>query len=106
MRGILADINLRGHFRALVHLLEGDDWREIWTSLDLKVHTFASLGLALDASDLAIWQVCQQQDVVFVTGNRNQAGPNSLEEVIRTRNTAESLPVITVADLDRLRLER
>jgi hypothetical protein len=39
---------------------------------------------------------------VLITGNRNQAGPTSLEAVIHTSNTPWSLPVLTIGEPQRL----
>jgi hypothetical protein len=44
--------------------------------------------------------------LVLVTGNRNDDGPDSLEAVIRNENQLDSLPVITIADPDRMLRDR
>lgn len=106
MQGILADVNLAGQFRSLLFILESEEWREIWTSLKLTVQSFPSLGLSWGASDHEIWFACQQNQLVLITANRNHDGPESLEAVIRSSNSKESLPVLTVADPDRLRTDR
>src|SRR5207253_7633078 len=80
--------------------LEDDAWRELWHSLDLEVTTFREIGLAADASDAVIWQTCQNQELVLITGNRNKDGPDSLEATLRTQNTSESLPVFTIGSPD------
>ena len=67
---------------------------------------FESLGLARDAADKLVWQRCQERDVVLVTANRNRRGPDSLEETIRTLNTRQSLPVITIASPERIARDR
>jgi len=102
MRAILADVNVRGHMSALLTHLQGDRWRELWDSLNLSVETFAALGLALNASDRLLWHTCQEQEIVFVTGNRNHDGPESLEAAIRELNLPHSLPVFTLADTQRI----
>jgi hypothetical protein len=40
--------------------------------------------------------------MILITGNRNAEGPDSLEVTLRMCNTAESLPVFTIADVDRV----
>jgi len=40
--------------------------------------------------------------MVLLTANRRKKGVDSLEQVIREENTPTSLPVITVAQVDRL----
>jgi hypothetical protein len=37
-----------------------------------------------------------------VTGNRNDDGPDSLEATIRNENQPDSLPVITIANTERV----
>jgi hypothetical protein len=46
--------------------------------------------------------MCQRDGLILLTANRNQDGPASLEATIRSRATATSLPVITLADAVRL----
>src|SRR5215471_5085233 len=84
--------------RVLVNILEGEDWREFWSSLDLAVLTFRDVNLSQQTPDAVIWQTCQQEQMVLVTANRNADGPDSLEVTLRTQNTATSLPVLTIAD--------
>jgi hypothetical protein len=42
----------------------------------------------------------------MITGNRNAAGPESLEMTIRQRHTPNCLPVLTLADPDRIQRDR
>jgi hypothetical protein len=48
--------------------------------------------------------VCQQRQVILITANRNEDGPDSLETTIRDSSTSVSLPVFTLANVDRIRL--
>ena len=98
MPGIMSDNDIQGHFGELLNFLESDYWREIWDSLGLTVETFETQELARDAPDIVLWQSCQQHQILLVTCNRNQEGPESLETAIRTWNEASSLPVFTLAD--------
>lgn len=102
MKAILGDINIQGHVRALVPILESTDWREVWTFLNLPLLTFRDVGLALKAKDAVVWQVCQEQEIILLTANRNADDADSLETTIRLRNTANSLPVFTIADADQV----
>ena len=106
MWGIVPDANCEGHFRVLLRLLHNETRREVWHFLNLAVLTFDELGLPADASDREVWKGCQQRDVVLITANRTAAGPNSLEAVIQTSNTPESLPVVTLANVERIRRDR
>jgi len=98
MRGILADHNIEGHFRALIAIWETAPWREVWTELHIAVESFGSLGILPDASDTELWQACQSRRVVLLTANRNDDGPDSLEATIRRYNMETSLPVFTLAN--------
>jgi hypothetical protein len=102
MAGLLADINVKGHFDLVLGVFAEDCWRKIWASLSLTIQTFRSLGLPFNASDVVVWQTCQQHQLVLVTGNRNRRGPESLEEAIATLNTPQSLPVFTFANPPRI----
>jgi hypothetical protein len=102
MRGLLADINILGHLRALIAVLEDDYWRDVWHSLNLPLYSFRDFGLATNASDALVWQKCQDEELVLLTGNRNSDGPDSLEAVLRAKNTPACLPVFTVGDTERV----
>jgi hypothetical protein len=106
MRGILADINVGKQRDAVLTIWASDTWRDLWSGLGLVVENFPGLGLAFDASDAVIWRTCQREGLVLVTGNRNQRGPDSLESVIQDENQPDSLPVITLADADRVLRDR
>jgi hypothetical protein len=106
VRGILADINVRGQVRAIVSIWNSDVWREIWLGLGLSRESFASLGLSVEASDAHIWRTCQREKLVLITANRNDEGPKSLESVIRDENQPDSLPVITIANANRVMQDR
>jgi hypothetical protein len=99
--GLIADLNLEGHFRVLLRLLEEASRRELWSALGWTVATFESLGLPRTATDVAVWAACQQRQFVLFTGNRNDEGPDSLEAAIRELNKSDSLPVFTLGNLDR-----
>jgi hypothetical protein len=102
VRAILSDSNIEGHLRLLLAHLESPTWREIWHSLNLTVYQFADLRLAKDASDAELWQACQNRGVILITANRNAEGPDSLEATLRARNAPDSLPVLTLANADRI----
>ena len=83
-----------------------DTWRELWTGLELSVVSFPALGLSYNAPDTLIWRTCQREELVLITGNRNDEGAESLEATIRNENQPDSLPVITIADQDRVLQDR
>jgi hypothetical protein len=102
MRGILPDANIDGVWTVLYRRLVGKRWREVWLSFDLEIETFASFQLPRNTSDAVVWQLCQDQGLCLITANRNENAPDSLEATIRARNSATSLPVLTVADYWRI----
>ena len=102
MKAILSDVNIEGHVQVLVNILESAAWQGMWTLFNLPVYTFRDLGLVPETPDVALWQVCQQQEIILITANRNNDGPDSLESAIRTMNTVHSLPVFTIADADQV----
>jgi hypothetical protein len=106
VRGILADINVGAQVRGLVSIWTSDTWRELWNDLGLVVEDFPALGLAYNALDSVIWRTCQREGLVLITGNRNKRGPDSLEAVIQNENQPASLPVITIADTERVLQDR
>ena len=70
----------------------------MWESLQLEVESFERLGIPHDTSDHDLWQLCQQREIILLTANRHDEGPDSLEATIRTLNVPSSLPVVTIAD--------
>jgi hypothetical protein len=106
VKGIAADADVQGQFAVLLTIFRSTEWREFWEPLRLSVVTFADLGLGLETPDRLVWEVCQREEIVLLTGNRNAEGPDSLEQTIRRDGRATSLPVITLADSKRLLRER
>jgi hypothetical protein len=106
MRGILADINVVAQVEALVFIWTSDTWRELWLDLGLVLETFPTLGLSYDAPDALIWRTCQRKELVLITGNRNRRGPDSFEATIQAENQPDSLPVVTIANTDRVVRDR
>ena len=106
VHGILADANCEGHLALLLGLFQ-QNWRqEVWEFLSLAQVSFADLGLPPDASDREVWEVCQRAQVILVTANRNDEGPESLEFTIQQHNTPQSLPVFTLANDQRVLRDR
>jgi hypothetical protein len=102
VKGILADNDVRGQVEYLVILMQAEPWREFWQDLGLALLHFEDMGLSSTATDLVVWKRCQADGVVLITGNRNLSGPYSLEATIRLHNTADCLPVFTIADVRKL----
>ena len=102
MPGILADANIEGHVAVLVRALQRQPLRELWESADVPVFTFEMLEWPRNLDDLSLWLQCQERDIVLLTGNRNLESPLSLEAAIRQRGNEQSLPVLTLANPDRV----
>ncbi len=102
MLRIMSDNDVQGHVSRLMDICQSATWAELWRDLECVLCTFEDLSLRADASDTTIWQTCQDNEVLLITGNRNAEGPESLEVTIGQRNTADCLPVLTLADPDRI----
>ena len=102
MPAIMADHDIEGQVRALLRLLTSAAWHEVWHGLVMRVESFASLGLPENTSDAALWQFCQTQQIILITGNRNKAGTDALVAVIEWSNTSISLPLLTIGTPPRV----
>jgi hypothetical protein len=102
MPAIMADHDIEGQVRALLRLLTSAAWYEVWHGLAMRVESFASLGLPENTPDAALWQFCQAQQIILITGNRNKVGTDALEAVIARNNTPTSLPVLTIGTPPRV----
>jgi hypothetical protein len=102
MPRLLSDHDVQGQVSRLMDLCQLPPWVDLWRELDCTMWTFEAFGLPVEATDAAIWQVCQAHNILLITGNRNAESPESLEMTIRQRNTPQCLPVLTLADPDRI----
>ncbi len=105
MLRILSDNDVQGHVSRLMDICQLLPWVELWRALECILCTFEDIGLPEDTTDAVIWQACQDNEILLITGNRNAEGPESLEMTIRQRNTPNCLPVLTLADPDRIQRE-
>ncbi len=106
MPGLLADINVQGHVDLLRLVLESSEWAGLWAGLQTTMYTFAGVGLARDAPDAEVWRLCQERQLLLVTANRNRESEDSLEATLQREQTADSLPVLTLADPEQVRHSR
>jgi hypothetical protein len=102
MPGLLADVNAEGYVDALVAACQSPGWNAVWTALHVRVSSIQALGLPKTTADDVLWRACQQNDLLLITANRNAKGPSSLVQTIARECTSASLPVLTLADGDRL----
>jgi hypothetical protein len=99
---LLVDANLDGHAELLAMRLGTEPWREWRDYLDIRFLHFEQAGLDRKSKDDAVWQFCQEQCFYLLTANRNRKSDDSLEATIRDRTKADSLPVFTFADAERI----
>lgn len=96
---ILADHDIEGHAHSIIGVLGVEGWLEM---VDLRLATFADVGLPFDSSDRDVWRFAQKNGLVLLTNNRNMDSEDSLEQTLRKENTPTSLPIITIANVGRL----
>ena len=106
VKGILADIHVKGPVENLVRAMQTEPWDEFWRELGVRLFLFENVGLTPTSTDREIWLRCQVEQLILITNNRNEDSPDSLETTIRQLNTSASLPVFTIANLDALRKNR
>ncbi len=103
MKGLMADANIQGQVEYLVQRMKADVWADFWQGLGLVLHHFENFGLSASSTDLEIWNVCQSEQLLLITDNRNLDSEDSLEATIRRNNTPGSLPVFTIASMSEFR---
>jgi hypothetical protein len=99
---VLIDVNLDGHAELLARRLGTDAWREVRDYLELQFLHFEEVGLDRTTRDDAVWRLCQERSYYLLTANRKAESPHSLEATLRREGTRESLPVLTLADAERI----
>jgi len=95
----LVDYNLDGYAILFLGMLTKLGWLEL---LPIQFITFKEAGLSMDSSDRLVWHYAQSNKMMIFTSNRNMKGEDSLEQMIRSENAADSFPVVTISDLERL----
>jgi predicted nuclease of predicted toxin-antitoxin system len=98
----LIDHNLRGHAVVLLGSLTASGWLDL---LSIRFILFEEVGLSIDSDDRVVWQFAQANQMILLTANRSMKGKNSLEQVMREENNDNSLPVVTIGNIDRLLAE-
>jgi hypothetical protein len=102
MLSVMADHDVEGQVKILLRVLMSDVWRDFWIDLGYQIESFESLGIATNTPDVHLWRLCQERDIVLITGNRNKEGTESLEATIEQLGTPESLPVLTIGEPNRI----
>lgn len=96
---LLIDHNIEGQATWLWGTILAEGWLD-WATI--RFVTFEEVGLPIESSDRVVWRFAQQNQMILLTANRSMKGEDSLEETIRDENTVESLPVITLGNVDRI----
>jgi hypothetical protein len=96
---VLVDYNLEGQARLLWETILANDLLDY---LPIRFVHFADVNLPTTSNDRIVWRFAQARGMLLLTGNRNMKGGNSLEATLREEFTADSLPVLTISDADRL----
>lgn len=101
MQIILADHNCEGQAKAIFDILRYDG---TWLTLvPMEMKWFHDVKLPISSNDEKVWQFCQERRYLLLTGNRtNDDKERSLEFAIRKLLTPDSLPVITIGNLQRV----
>ena len=106
MPTILSDHNIEGHLSVLARFWTSDEWMPLWRSLGCTLESLSSLGLSDAIPDSELWKLCQERGMILITANRNAEGEESLEATMRRLCQADSLPVLTIANADRVLTDR
>jgi len=96
---LLVDHDIEGYAVLLWGSLIAEGWLEL---VEIDFVMFTTVDLAFDSNDRKVWRFAQANGMVVLTSNRNMQDDNSLEQTIRQENTKDSLPVITISDVQRL----
>ena len=101
MQVILADHNCEGHAKAIFDvLLYYGAWLQL---VPMQLQWFRDIKLSTKAKDEEVWQLCQNRGYILLTGNRTASDKKeSLESAIRRLVTPDSLPVLTIGNLQRV----
>lgn len=101
MQTILSDHNCEGHAEAIFNILRYDGlWLEL---VPMELIWFHQADLSDQANDEIVWRLCQERGYLLLTGNRTtKDGNKSLEMSVRRLVTPDSLPVLTIGNLQRV----
>jgi predicted nuclease of predicted toxin-antitoxin system len=96
---ILTDHDIEGYVQLLWGTLAAIGWLEL---VSLELATFHELGLSIESNDREVWRFAQANNMILLTNNRNMKGEDSLEQTLREENRLDSIPVLTIGNVNRL----
>jgi len=103
MQRILSDHNCEGQAEAIFDALRH---RGFFPLLPMTLVQFRDVGLDITTTDREVWQFCQENGYLLLTGNRTASDKaKSLEYTIRHYLKEDSLPVITIGNLGRVKAD-
>lgn len=71
-------------------------------TLRIRFVYFDEVKLPITSSDRVVWRFAQENQMILLTANRSMKGEDSLEQVLREECLPTSLPVVTIANVDRI----
>jgi hypothetical protein len=95
----LIDHNIEGQSLMLFGSITSEGWLDI---LRIRFVYFDEVELPITSSDRVVWRFAQENQMILLTANRSMKGEDSLEQVIREECLSTSLPVVTLANVDRI----
>ena len=95
----LIDNNIEGYAQILLGSITSQGWLEL---IPINFITFKEIDLSILSNDRIVWRVAQANRMILLTANRNMSGEDSLEQVLREENSLDSLPVVTIGNVERL----
>lgn len=95
----LIDHNIEGQSLILFGTITSERWLE---TLPIRFISFDEVELPITSSDRVVWRFAQENQMILLTANRSMRGEDSLEQVIREECLPTSLPVVTLANVDRI----
>ena len=95
----LSDHDIEGYAQLLWGTLASAGWLDL---IHLELTTFKEVGLPVNSNDRQVWRFAQANNYILITNNRNMKDETSLEHTIREENQLNSLPVLTIGNMERL----
>jgi len=95
----LIDHNIEGQSLILFGSIISEGWLE---TLPIRFISFDEVKLPITSNDRVVWRFAQENQMILLTANRSMKGEDSLEQVIQEECLPTSLPVVTLANVDRI----
>jgi hypothetical protein len=95
----LIDHNIEGQSLMLFGSITSEWWIDVLT---IRFVYFDEVELPITSSDRLVWKFAQENQMILLTANRSMKGEDSLEQVLREECLPTSLPVVTLANVDRI----